>query len=199
MKKMVIVLGVFLLLSSCSSSPKISRGEAGAAGDLSGYWSATDVKEVCKVLINDCIQSPRVAQAIAAKGGKMPTVLVGTFKNESAEHIDTKIISSNMETAIFNSGKLDFVAGDWAREELRAEKLDQLANASEETAASIGKEVGADFMLLGSVRSIVDKSGNKSVRTYYVKAELSNVETNQRLWMGDHSIEKFIKKPKNKL
>jgi PBP1b-binding outer membrane lipoprotein LpoB len=129
----------------------------------------------------------------------MPTVLVGSFKNESSEHIDTGIISSTMETTIFNTGKMDFVAGGSVRDELRAEKQDQLVNSSEATAASIGNEVGADFMMFGSVRTIIDKSDNKSARTYYVKAELTNVETNQRMWMGEHSIEKFIKKPKNKL
>jgi PBP1b-binding outer membrane lipoprotein LpoB len=104
-----------------------------------------------------------------------------------------------METTIFKSDKMDFVAGGAKREELRAEKQDQLSNASTATAASIGNEVGADFMLFGTLKTIIDKSGNKSIRTYYVSAEMTNIETNQRLWMGRHEIEKIIVKPKNKL
>jgi uncharacterized protein (TIGR02722 family) len=200
MKKVFIVLGaVLLLLPSCASGPKVSRGQAGSAGDLSGYWNAADVKEACQALIEDCLKNPRMAQAIMAKGGKLPVVLVGTFKNESAEHIDTSIISTTMETAIFNSGRMDFVAGGTKREELRAERQDQLYNASEATAAALGYEVGADFMLFGTVKTIIDKSGNTSVRTYYIAAEMTSVETNQRLWMGNHEIEKIIVKPKNKL
>jgi len=55
-------------------------------------------------------------------------------------------------------------------------------------------------MLTGSVRIIVDREGNRSVRTYFVTAELTNLETNARLWMGqDNTITKVITRPKNKL
>jgi predicted secreted protein len=55
-------------------------------------------------------------------------------------------------------------------------------------------------MLTGAVRSIVDRDGNKSVRTYYVTAEMTSIETNQRVWMGQNSeIKKVVTQPKNRL
>jgi hypothetical protein len=105
-----------------------------------------------------------------------------------------------MENVIFNSGKLDFVAGGDTRANLRAERQDQQGNASEATTAAIGKEIGADFMMTGSVRTIVDRDGNRSVRTYFVTAELTSIETNARMWMGqNNSITKEVTRPKNKL
>jgi len=191
---------VMVLAVSCSSDPKVTRVDPKTQTDLSGYWNDTDVRIVCESLINDCIRAPRVAQEIQNKRGKIPTVLVGRFINESSEHIDTSIIADMMEITIFNSGKMDFVAGGTIRDALRAERQDQQTYASEETAASLGKEVGADFMLFGSVRTIVDKAGNKTSRTYFVSAELTNVETNTRLWMGQNTeIKKIIVQPKNKL
>ena len=199
MKKLLIVLCVFLLLSSCGTT-SVKRIESGSQKDLSGYWNAVDVKIVCENLINDCLSSGRVNQEIRARGNKKPVVIVGRFKNASDEHIDTEIISSTMETVIFNSGKLDFVAGGDTRAAIRSERQDQLGNASEETAAGIGKETGANFMLTGSLRTIVDRDGNRSIRTYFVTAELTNLETNTRLWMGqDNTITKVITRPKNKL
>ena len=187
-------------LVSCSSAPKVKRVDAATQTDLSGYWNDTDVRIVCESLIRDCLNSARVVQAIAAKGGKNPVVLVGLFRNESSEHIDTSIISSTMEVAIFNSGKLDFVAGGGTRNELRAERQDQQLNASEETAAALGKEMGADFLLTGSVKAIIDQADNKMVRTYFVNAEMSNIETNARMWMGQNSeIKKVITRPRSKL
>jgi uncharacterized protein (TIGR02722 family) len=200
MKKILGIFGAFFLLFSCSSGPKVQRVDSSTQSDLSGYWNDTDLKTVCQSLVDDCLNSPRVAQAISAMGGKRPVVLVGSFKNESSEHIDTSIITSRMETTIFNSGKMDFVAGGGVRDELRAERQDQQANASEASAAALAKETGADFMLFGSVKTIVDRAGNKTVRTYYVYAEMTNVETNQRMWMGENSeIKKMITRPKNKL
>jgi len=201
MKKMVGIVGAaFLLFASCASSSGVQRVDAGTQIDLSGYWNDTDVRIVCESLINECIESPRVAQAIKAMGGKLPVVLVGSFKNESSEHIDTSIITSRMETAIFNSGKMDFVAGGSSRTELRAERQDQQSNASEATASALANETGANFMLFGSVKTIIDKAGNQTVRTYFVNAEMTNVETNQRMWMGENSeIKKVVTQAKNKL
>jgi uncharacterized protein (TIGR02722 family) len=201
MKKIVGIVGaVLVLLSSCASGPKVSRVDASTQTDLSGYWNDTDVRIVCESLINDCLNSPRVDQAIKAKGGQTLVVLVGSFRNESSEHIDTSIIASVMETTIFNSGKLDFVAGGNTRNELRAERQEQQSNATEATAAKLANETGADFMMFGSVKTIVDKAGNQTVRTYFVTAEMTNVSTNQRMWMGQNNeIKKVIVQPKNKL
>jgi uncharacterized protein (TIGR02722 family) len=198
MKKLSVVLCVLFLLSACGTT-NVKRVESGTQKDLSGYWNAVDVKIVCETLINDCLSSQRVNQEITARRNKTPVVIVGRFKNASDEHIDTEIISSTMENVIFNSGKLDFVAGGDTRNDLRIERQEQQGNASEETTAALGKEIGADFMLTGSVRTIVDRDGNRSVRTYYVTAELTNIETNARMWIGqDNSITKVVTRPKNK-
>jgi TolB-like protein len=174
--------------------------QPGAQGDLSGYWNAIDVKIVCETLINDCLSNARVAQEIRAMGNKKPMVIVGRFRNESDEQIDTAIISSIMETVIFNSGRLDFVAGGSTRDDIRAERQDQQGYSSEETAAALGREIGADFILTGSVRTIVDREGNKTARTYFVTAELTNIETNARMWLGQNNeITKVIVRPKNRL
>jgi uncharacterized protein (TIGR02722 family) len=190
---------VALALASCSSNPKVTRVDSGTQVDLSGLWNDTDVRIVCDSLIKACLDSPRVTQEIARRGG-IPTVVVGNFRNESDEHIDTSIISSAMEVAIFNSGKLDFVAGGSARNELRAERQDQQGNASEESAAALGNETGADFLLTGSVKTIIDRAGGTATRTYFVNAELTNIETNARMWMDQNSeIKKIIQTPKSKL
>jgi uncharacterized protein (TIGR02722 family) len=192
-----VLLGLALCCGfvSCASTPKVSRVDADTQTDLSGYWNDTDVRIVCDSLIKACLESPRVSQEIANKK-RLPVILIGSFRNESDEHIDTSIISKTMEIAIFNSGKADFVAGGNTREELRAERIDQESNASEETAAAQRNETGADFLLTGTVKTIVDRAGKTAARTYFVSAELSNIETNTRLWMDQNSeIKKIIKTP----
>ncbi|AEF80908.1 putative lipoprotein [Leadbettera azotonutricia ZAS-9] len=200
MKKYILSALIFavLLFAACSSIPKVTRVEAASVIDLSGRWNDTDVRMVSTDLINECLNSPRVAQYIqeyiSQNNGRLPACLVGSFKNDSSEHIDTSIISKNMEIAIVNSGRLDFVAGGDTREEIRAERQDQQANSSEETASALAYETGASLMLTGSVKAIIDKAGNKTVRSYFVSAELTNITTNRRLWMGENSeIKKEIK------
>ena len=200
----VVLISAFTF-PACSSSPGVKRVDPGSRIDLSGYWNDTDVRIVCEAFIKDLLNSPNVEQAIKAKAGSLPgsrkpAVLVGRFRNESDEHIDTAIISNTMEVTIFNSGKLDFVAGGGTRDEIRAERQDQQSNASEATASALAKEIGADFLLTGTVRTIIDRAGNTTVRTYFVNAEMSNIETNQRMWMGQNSdIKKVITRSKAKL
>jgi PBP1b-binding outer membrane lipoprotein LpoB len=202
MRKTMILAGfAAVLFSACSSVPKVNRIDADTVVDLSGRWNDSDVRIVCETLINDCLSSPRVAlfiqQYTKEHDGKLPSCLVGSFTNTSSEHIDTSVISKRMEIAIVNSGRLDFVAGGEDLEALRTERDEQQSNASEDTAARLGYETGAILMLTGSVKAVIDQAGNRSVRAYFVNAELTNVETRTRLWMGENDeIKKDITQPR---
>ena len=196
----VAVLLLIVVFSSCSSRPTVRRVDEGTSVDLTGRWNDTDARIVSNSLINDCLNSPRVQQFIqeysVQNNGRMPVSLVGSFRNQSSEHIDTAIIARSMEAAILNSGRMDFVAGGDTREELRTERQDQQWNASEETRAALMNETGANFLLTGTISSIVDQVGRYSVRSYFVTAELTNIETNTRLWIGENSeIIKTIRQP----
>jgi hypothetical protein len=194
MNRLALIPAVlFLTFFTAACGTSVKRVDSETVTDLSGYWNDTDVRIVCDSLIKACLDSPRVIED-AVRMGRRPVFLVGPFRNESDEHIDTNIIAETMEAAIFNSGRADFVAGGPTREALRRERLDQQNNASEETARKLANETGADCLLTGSVRTIVDQSGKTRTRTYYVTAELTNIESNVRLWMDQNrEIKKIIK------
>ena len=71
------------------------------------------------------------------------------------------------------------------REKLREERADQNEFSSPETAKKWGKELGADFMLFGVMTSITDSYGKKKVVSYKVNLELANLQTNEKVWIGD--------------
>lgn len=188
-----VCIVISLLFFSCATT-NVSRIDAAQQTDISGYWNDTDVRLICNALIEDCITSPRI-ERFAQENKRLPVFIIGRFKNDSSEHIDTSIIVKKMQTAILNSGKAEFVADSTSREEVRAEREDQnMGNASEETAKVLGNETGADFLLQGSVKSMVQKAGNTTVRTYHVSADLINIETNRIIWSGfNDDIKKVIK------
>ncbi|MGL4987062.1 MAG: penicillin-binding protein activator LpoB [Treponemataceae bacterium] len=193
-----VMFAIITSFLGCSSVPKVSRVDSNTVVDLSGYWNDTDLRIVTSSLINACTDSPRIA-AFAKAAGRPPVVIVGSFKNQSDEHIDTSILVKRFESALVNSGKVDFVASSSERDELRGERIDQQSNASEATARRLGNETGADFMLQGSVKTIIDTNGKDMVRTYFVFAELVNLETNQKTWTGDNAdVKKIIKRPKTR-
>ena len=199
MKKVALILAALaaVTLISCGST-QVDRYEAGAdVKDLSGYWNENDIKMVCEELISGCIASPRVS-GFKAANGRDPIAIVGKVSNKSSEHIDTAMVAKRFQTAIINSGVMEFVADSEQRLELRAEKNDQAENAYE-TAKSIGNEQAADFMLQGTVHSHVDQEGRESVRTYQVDAQLIDIESNKILWQGEKTISKYVKKASKKI
>ena len=167
--------------------------------DLSGYWNDTDVRIVAESLIADCVNAPAITNYIR-NNNALPVVIVGNFRNDSDEHIDTSILSKKFEVALINSGKVDFVASSSERGEIRQEREEQQAWASEETAKRLANETGADFMLIGSVKTMVEHVNNVSTRTYWVYAELVDIESNRKLWLGENSeIKKVITKSKTRM
>lgn len=196
MKKKIVflccVISAFLLASCATTS--VGRVSSDTVTDLTGFWNDTDVKIVCEDLINKCLTSPKL-KGFEEKNNRLPVIMVGTIKNDSTEHIDTSIITEKMADAIINSGIAEFVADKKEREELREEKIAQNKDGftSEESAKALDNETGADFMLKGSVKTMVEKAGKKTVRKYFVSVQLIDLETNKVLWKGlNEEIKKII-------
>ncbi len=201
MKKMVrlsiVLVTLVTLLVSCQSTVSVDRLATDTDIDLSGNWNDTDIRLVASALVEDSLNSPWVDK-FRMKNMKNPVVIVGSFINRSSEHIDTSIIAKRYEMELINSGKVDMVADVAFRATVRDEREEQQYFASETTAKALGKEIGADYLLQGSVRTNLDQVGGKSVRTYYVSAELIDIETNQKVWVGEETIKKMVKQSKYK-
>ena len=115
------------------------------------------------------------------------------------EHINTNTFIEELQRALINSGKVEFVASKDERGELREERMDQDEYSSEATRKAFGKEVGADYMLSGVLSDIKDQEGSKSVVFYQVNLKLINIETNKILWNGQKQIKKYVNKKAFKL
>jgi uncharacterized membrane protein len=173
--------------------------DASTVTDISEYWNDSDVDIVCKDLIGKFLDSPRVI-GFQGQQGRLPVIRVGTFKNASSEPIDTTIISKRMQVQILNSGRADFVADSALSDELRAEALEQEAYSTENTAAEFAAETGADFLLTGAVKTIIQTSGNQQVRVYDVTAEATDITTHRLVWSEENNeIKKVVKKAQRKL
>ncbi len=179
-----VALLVMVMVSSCTSS--VQRLSSDVEIDLTGEWNDTDVSIVCSSLLDDCLSSPRLAK-FESENGRLPYIVVGNFRNDSEEHIDTSIITSKMQKAIIDSGKADFIVDIKRRQETRSEIMDQQAWSNYDSAKSVANEEAADYMLQGSVKSIVQKNGKKTVRTYFVYCELVDIESAVIVWTGENS------------
>lgn len=183
-----------LLIVGCTT--KVSRVQSDSTIDLTGKWNDTDSRLVADEMINDCLNQRWLYKW--EEQNKRPTVIIGKVVNKSHEHISVETFTKDMERALLNSGKVDFVASKMEREQLRDEKMDMEGNASVQTAKSMGEETGADLMLIGTLNTIVDQDGGRAVVFYQTNLELIEIESNRKVWIGEKKIKKFVERAKTK-
>jgi len=195
MKNSICFLFLSVLLAACAPSQKVNRVDPGTQTDLSGKWNDTDARLVAEQMISDAIAKPWLDQWNRSHGTP-PVVIVGRVRNETMEHIDTEVFTKEMERAFVNTGKVSVVADSEERRQIREERADQQQFASFETTKEMAKELGADFMLIGNINSITDEAvDNKTLAIFYtVNLEMVNVETNQKVWIGNKKIKKIIER-----
>ena len=162
------------------------------AVDLSGRWNDTDSRMVADKMINDLFDSPRF-KAYSEENGKKPTIVVGLIRNKTSEHIDAANYIKKFEMAIYNSNVADLVESDEFRDQLRKERAEQQDFADPATMARWGKEIGADLMLFGEMSSEIDEYNKKRVVNYITTLFLTDIETNKRVWYGQHEIKKMVR------
>lgn len=189
---LALILSVASVFTGCVSST-VERVDFDSQQDLSGYWNDTDARIVSNDLAKQLTDSSWYNRFIQENDRK-PVIIIGSIRNNTDEHINTSIISKKLEISLINTGKVLSVANSSERKEIRDERDDQQINASIDSAKNIGNETAADFMLRGDIKTIVDSDGLKSVRTYFVTAELVDIETNTKIWLGENStIKKVIR------
>ncbi|MFL6647442.1 MAG: penicillin-binding protein activator LpoB [Sulfurifustaceae bacterium] len=178
------------MLAACGTT--VERLDTNEVKDLSGAWNDTDSRLVSEEMIQDVLARPWVQEYTRTKR-KPPAVIVGEVRNLSHEHINVGTFVSDMERALINSGKVKFVASSVERGELRDERRDQELHAREDTRKAMGQELGADYMLKGTINTIVDAEGKTQVRYYQVDLTLISLVDNEKVWIGQKKIKKLVK------
>ena len=185
---------VTLLLAGCSSNPSVQRISPDQVTDVSGYWNDTDANQTAQEMIGQMLGDPWLGNFEGANGGKSPTVIVGGITNLSSEHISTSTFIDDIQRQLINSGKVQFVAGKDQRSEVRNERQDQDLNATAQSRSAMGQETGADFMMQGTINTIVDAAGDTSVKYYQVDLRLVNMHNNVISWVGQKKIKKIVQR-----
>jgi uncharacterized protein (TIGR02722 family) len=192
MKKITAILSISLLvISAFGCGKKVDRIAVDKQMDLSGKWNDTDSRLVSEEMVTDCLARPWVEQH-KIQAGKSPSVIVGTVVNKTDEHIISETFTKDLERALVNSGRVQMVASSAERAEIRAERAEMQKHSSTATKKRFQQEQAADFMLKGVINSITDKEKRKKVVFYQIDLELINTETNQKVWIGDKKIKKYI-------
>ena len=187
-----------IVVSGCTTAKQVTRVAADTTIDLSGRWNDADSRMVADEMIDDCLNHPWINNH-GIEAGNRPVVIVGGIRNKSMEHIPVATFITDIERAFINTGKVRTVSSRSERSELREERADQGEFASLETVKQMGQELGADYMMTGEINTIEDREGGDQVLFYQTDLTLTNIKTNEKIWIGQKKIKKFIERNKFKL
>lgn len=195
LRQILLVSAAVLLLGSCATGPTVTRTASDEVIDLSGRWNDTDSRLTAETMVVSMLSGGWLERFISDES-REPVVIVGSIRNRSSEHIDAETFIKDIERELVNSGRVIFVAGGEAREEIRDERDDQQSNATQNTAAALAAETGADFMMQGVITSQTDAIEGKRATLYKVDMELIGLENNQKVWIDTKEIKKLVEQKK---
>lgn len=191
MLRTVVVLIGLIALVGCGGGKQVTRLDPNSTQDLSGRWNDTDSRLVAEEMVDDCLSRPWLT-SFNADLGRKPVVTIGTIRNKSTEHIDIEVMTADFERELINSSMVRFIQSRDFRAEIREERQEQQEFASRETMKRMREELGADFIIQGSVKTVVDQEGKNRVVFYQTDWELINIETMEKVWIGQKEIKKGI-------
>ncbi len=191
-----LVALVVLSLAGCAQETKVTRVDSGVVTDLSGRWNDTDSRIVAESMVKEALEYPWLNSFSSSKH-RQPVVVVGTIQNSSHEHINVNTFVTDLERELTNSQKVTFVAGKGDREELRTERKEQAMYAREDTQKAPGKEIGADYMMKGTIATILDEADGTKAVFYQVDLQMVDLESNAKVWFGQKKIKKVVEKKRS--
>jgi penicillin-binding protein activator len=182
---------IVVLLAGCAT--RVQRVDERTIIDLSGRWNDSDAQMAADGLIASCLEHSW-REDFVQSAGRAPVVVVGTIFNKTDEHIDADVFIHDLENELINRKEVRFVNAGAMRDELRAERQGQQEFASAETRKRLREELGADFILQGTISKVLDQEGNKRVYYYKVALILTNIETTEEVWVGQKAVKKYVEK-----
>lgn len=180
------------LLGGCASTGNVSYGDAQAVETLTTDFGSTDLQMIATKMVDDMLSFPPVVQMTQSR---RPVMFVDRIKNKTQEHIDTESITDTIQNKLINSGKFRFV--DMTSVGAVADQLafqQQSGMVDKRTAAPVGGQIGAEYMLNGNLSSIVKNAGGRSDVYYKFTLKLLNLKTGIVEWTGEKEIRKSGKK-----
>ena len=186
-----IFFSLLLISLAIGCAKKVTRVDTNSDIDLSGRWNDADSRRVAESLSESVLNS-QWRENFVRRHNRKPVVIVGLITNKSHEHIEPETFIKDIEKEFVRSGLVRLVQHNEFREKLRQERANQQDFASPDAQKRWGAELGADYMMFGTINSIVDSEGRKQVTFYQTDLELADLESNEIVWIDGKKIKKYI-------
>lgn len=186
-----VLVGALASLNGCG--PKaFTKGEYDDPTQvelLDDKFNEADMQQMADTVIKAMMSCSYVVNA-----AKPPVVIVERVGNRTEEHIDTKSLTDKVQTALIKSGKVRFVNKD-ERSTLSDEyDYNAAGNVSSNSSKKRGKQIGADYILSGTLSTNVQQVGDRKLVYYKLTMNMTNLETSTIDCTEERELRKAFKK-----
>lgn len=196
MMKHSSILGVSLLavamvgLQGCAS--KVAYEDATEVETTTIDFGSTDLQQVAAKMVDSVLT---FTPMVEVTNKRRPVMFVDRIKNKTTEHIDTESITDTISTRLLRSGKFRFVDMTKVAEVQEQLKFQHESGmVKRDTAAQIGRQIGAEYMMYGNLSSIVKKTDDVKDVYYKFTLKVMHLESGIIEWSDEKEIRKMREK-----
>jgi hypothetical protein len=163
---------------------------------ISEDFGYSDLKAVTEKMISSMLTNPPIS-----KRDDRPVVIIYGLTNRTDEHLDTQALAEKIQTGLTRSGKVRFIDKQ-ARNKIAKEIGYQRGGmVTPDTRVKLGKQVGAEYMITGSITSITAEEGRgfrikgTRVKYYKIALNLTDINTNIIEWSDEQEFARKVAEP----
>jgi uncharacterized protein (TIGR02722 family) len=188
--KWLTILGFAGLMTACASGPTVSYGDARGVETINADFGSTDVQMIAESMTRSLLQSKVIAGSREA-----PLVTVAQVKNKTSEYIDTRMITSKIETQLLKSGQVRFAVRSADMKGQVGELTRQNSGMySPDASVKLGQMQGAKYRIEGEIGVIEKNNGKIRDKFYNFSLRLINNESGVYEWADEQEIRKQEKR-----
>ncbi len=186
------IAAISLTLAGCETTGPVRQVSATDASHQTLGVDQSDVNATVQQMVTSMLSSPSVMRITA---NAAPTVAIVPIKLDTATITDTRINTNAITTLvrgqIINSGLFQFIDTS-RRQDIAAEVAYQNDSGMvrQDTATARGRQIGADYILEGTISGFDSFTGNTRKVGYVITLTLQNLETGIIVWQEEKQIAK---------
>ena len=189
-----IVLPLLVLLAGCSVTTREVAPDEKVIYDEGYHFS--DKKSIVADMVTSLLTKHPLVRSI-----DRPVLIVYGIANRTSEHISTSAITDDIRQTMLESGRVRFV-NETQRKNIERETSYQYGGSvAAETRVLKARQVGARYMLSGTLRSIEKKQPRqfrlmkKTLMYYSLNLELTDIESGLIEWADSVEVIRESSKP----
>jgi PBP1b-binding outer membrane lipoprotein LpoB len=131
---------------------------------------------------------------------KPPLFMIAGVQNRTSQYVDTKSLTDRMRTLLFKANVAQFV-NESRRADLLEEQGYQAAHATPESQTAVGRQLGAKYMISGSLTEMTQTSpkqvrvSKQKLNYYKLTFEVTDLETSLLVWTTEKEFARQASKP----